>query len=396
MLGPPIPWGCLRVHGDRVIQVGTLEELSHSPGEPIRDFPDAVLLPGLINSHCHLELGMARGVLPRGEPFPKWVTRLRRSLEGTRPEQFSEAARLGVLECLKNGTTTVIDVGNSGESLAELASLPIRSFPYLELIGLDPQLASERFHQAKTRLAALPAGSELYHPGLTCHAPYSCSVDLMRHISGDHTLRQGPYTLHVSESAEEIAMFKTRQGSLWDFCRRIFPALQLEAYTSPIHFLKHNGLIPRGALFVHCNYADREDVAILAEMEASVVHCPRSKAFFNHAGFPLELLRAAGVNLCLGTDSLASNDGLSIFDEMAELHRNAPSLPCQDILSMATLNGARALGRSGELGCLQAGSRADFIAIGLRHHPEYDLYEEIVSEAHDILLVCVGGEEVVS
>ncbi len=396
MLGPPIPWGCLRIHEDRVIQVGTLDELSYSPGENIRDFPDAVLMPGLINAHCHLELGMARGVLPRGEPFPKWVSRLRKALEGTQQNQFSEATRLGILECLKNGTTTLIDVGNSGQALVELASLPIRSFPYLELIGLDPALASERFLQAKAKLASLPAPTDLYHPGLTCHAPYSCSIELLRQISTNHGLRQGPYTLHVAESAEEMAMFATGQGALMDFCRRIFPALQFEELSSPIHFLKRNGLIPRGALFAHCNYADQADVQILADLETSVVHCPRSKAFFNHAGFPLELFREAGVNLCLGTDSLASNDGLNVFDEMAELHRNAPNLSCQEILSMATLNGARALGRSGELGCLQAGSRADFIAIGLRHHPEYDIYEEIVSEAHDILFVCVGGEEVVS
>ena len=102
------------------------------------------------------------------------------------------------------------------------------------------------------------------------------------------------------------------------------------------------------------------------------------------------------MNVCLGTDSLASNEGLSLFDEMAELRRGNPEIPARDILAMATVNGAKALGRTGELGCLRPGAQADFIAIHMRHHPEYDLYEEIVSEAHEVLMVSVGGEEVVS
>jgi cytosine/adenosine deaminase-related metal-dependent hydrolase len=126
-----------------------------------------------------------------------------------------------------------------------------------------------------------------------------------------------------------------------------------------------------------------------------VVHCPRSRAFFGHKGFPLEALREAGVNLCLGTDSLASNEGLNLFDEMAELNRSHPGLGCRDILAMATVNGAKALGRD-DLGRLRPGARADFIALHMRHHPEYDLYEEIVSEEHEVLMVAVGGEEVVS
>ncbi len=395
MDGPPIAGGCLRVENGRIAKVGTLEEIDWR-GEPIKDIPDAVIMPGLINSHCHLELGMARSQLPRGEGFPMWVSRLRKSLEGARPEQYREAARLGALECLKNGTTTVVDVGNTGEALAELADMPIRSFPHLELIGLDPGVAEARVSAARERLAALPAANDRYHPGITCHAPYSCSPDLMRRVSGDEALLAGPYTLHVAESAEETAMFRDGKGALFEFCKRIFPGLRMEKAESPVAFLARHGLIPKGSLFAHCNHADSEDVRILAATETSVVHCPRSRSFFNHLGFPLDLFLKAGVNLCLGTDSLASNEGLSLFDEMAEFHRAYPDLPCRDILAMATLNGAKALGLDGELGCLRPGARADFIALHMRHHPEYDLYEEIVSEVHEVLLVAVGGEEVFS
>lgn len=396
MEGPPIPWGWIRILGDKVIQVGSQEDWAPAPGETVTEIPEAVLMPGLINAHCHLELGMARGRLPQGEAFPMWVSRLRKSLEGAVPDQYRQSARLGALECLKHGTTTVVDVGNTGEAMAELAFLPIRSFPYLELIGLDPAVASARMDAARARLAALPPPSDRYHPGVTCHAPYSCSPELMRLAGEAVSLRAGPYTLHVAESAEENAMFKEGRGALLDFCRRIHPGLRLDSLSSPIRFLAGNGLIPSGSLFVHCNLADAADIRILAETGTSVVHCPRSRSFFNHAAFPAREVLSAGVNLCLGTDSLASNDGLSLFDEMGEFRRNFPDISCRDILAMATTNAAKALGRSGDLGCLRPGSRADFIAVSLRHHPGLDLYEEIVSEAHEVVMVAVGGEAVIS
>ena len=396
MEGPPIPGGWMRVEGNRVVEIGGPGRPQARPGETIKEYPEAILMPGLINAHCHLELGLARGLMPCGEAFPMWVSRLRKALDGTEAESYRQAARLGALECLKNGTTTLVDVGNTGESMRELAMLPIRSFPYLELIGLDPGLADERLLQAEAWLAGAPAVSDRFQPGITCHAPYSCSPDLLRRVGSPETRRGGPFTLHVSESLEEQAMFRDGKGALLEFCRRAYPGLALGRHPSAIRFLHGLGLIPRGALFVHCNVAEREDVRILAESETSVVHCPRSRAFFNHPRFPVDLLRAEGINLCLGTDSLASNEGLNLFDEMAELKRVHPGLPCRDIVAMATVNGAKALGRAGELGCLRPGSRADFLALGLRHHPEYDLFEEIVSEEHEVMLVAIDGEEVVA
>jgi cytosine/adenosine deaminase-related metal-dependent hydrolase len=126
-----------------------------------------------------------------------------------------------------------------------------------------------------------------------------------------------------------------------------------------------------------------------------VVHCPRSRAFFGHPAFPYGALMEAGVNLCLGTDSLASNETLNMFDEMSEFQKAHPDVPARDILAMATRNGAAALGLGGELGVIRPGALADFIAIQLRHHPECDLHEEIVGEAHEVTLVVVDGEEVV-
>lgn len=397
MDGPPIPWGALRVSGGRITEIGTRDTLRPGPGEEVREFPDGVIMPGFVNAHCHLELGMARGMLPRGEAFPLWVSRLRKATEGAGPVQWREAIRLGALECLKNGITTVADVGNSGEAAAVLADMPIRSFPYLELTGLDPKVAADRLKQGTEWLASQPESHARYRPGVTCHAPYSCSEDLLRFVAGADGLREGPFTLHVAESAEEMAMFREGRGALVDFCRRVFPGLKLEPgpASTPVRLLHRAGALPPGTLVVHGNAVDAEEAALLAGAGASVALCPRSRAFFGHAKPPLALYREAGINLCLGTDSMASNEGLSMFDEMAELQREFPDIPARDILAMATRNGARALGLGKDLGMLRPGARADLIAIALRHHPECDLHEEIVGEAHEVVAVVVDGEEVV-
>lgn len=398
MDGPPVPWGSMRVSGGRIVEMGTRDSLRPGRDEEVREFPDAVLMPGLINAHCHLELGMARGMIPRGEGFPMWVSRLRKALETSGPDHFRQAARLGALECLKNGTTTVVDVGNSGEAALALADLPIRSFPYLELIGLDPSVAAERLRKGAEWLGNLPEAGRLFRPGVTCHAPYSCSRELLSFVAGADGLREGPFTLHVAESVEELAMFREGRGALMDFCKRAFPGLRWNPgaeSASPIRFLSGIGAIPKGSLLAHCNAADRDEARILAATSASVVHCPRSRAFFDHPALPLDSYRREGVNLCLGTDSLASNEGLNLFDEMSEFQKEHPDIPAPEILAMATRNGAKALGLGGDLGVLRPGAIADFIAIALRHHPECDLHEEIVGEAHEVVMVVVDGEEVV-
>ncbi|HLP40302.1 MAG TPA: amidohydrolase family protein, partial [Fibrobacteria bacterium] len=247
-------------------------------------------------------------------------------------------------------------------------------------------------------LSSLPEADGRFRPGVTCHAPYSCSPELLRFVAGADALREGPYTLHVAESAEELAMFREGRGPLMEFCRRVFPGLAWKTdgeAATPIRWLRARGALPRRSLLVHCNAADQEEARILTATETSVVHCPRSRAFFGHAMPPLDFYREEGVNLCLGTDSLASNEGLNLFDEMATFHEEHPEVPARDILAMATRNPAAALGLGNELGVLRPGALADLIAIPLRHHPERDLHEEIVEETRDVVMVVVDGEEVV-
>lgn len=411
--GPPLRRGALRIEGNRIVETGSLEDLTSRRADEVRFFPESILLPGLINAHCHLELGLARGLLPRSDAFSLWVARLRKFLQGMQGGDYRTAVQLGVSECLKNGITTVVDVGNTGEAWKYLLGAPIRSFAFLEVLGLNPDLALPSLPLRADVLRAQGRGEAFKcRLGLTPHAPYSSAPEVFR-----ETLRLGRDfglhpTFHLAESQEEELLFREGRGGLFEFCRRIFPAAEAvwekvraerktvaaggdEGGSAALAYLRALDLLPQRPLLVHGNTLGERDLPALRAAEASVVHCPKSHDFFHHPPFPLEACLREGINLCLGTDSLASNDSLNLFDEMAELKAAHPSLPGEALLRMGTGNPARALGREGDLGSLGPGKLADFIAIGLRHHEGYDIHEEIVTEGHEVMLCVVDGEEVV-
>ncbi len=389
----PIRQGAMRIQGQRIVQVGNRDEIKAHPGEEVYELNDALLMPGLINAHCHLELGMMRGVLSGEQSFALWVSRLRKFLLSALPADYANATQLGALECLKNGITTVVDVGNTGEPFGVLQQIPIRSFPHLELIGLDPAVAESRLCEAKSKITNLSAFPSLMRPSLAAHAPFSCSIELLQILQNDLAAASSFFTMHLAESKEEQLLFLEGRGPLWEFCRRIFPAMQCPAET-PVKYLQRNNLLPSQALWVHGNLLQAEDFEILAQTKSTLVHCPKSHAFFHHPRFAYTEAVAAGLNICLGTDSLASNDSLSIFDEMAEFKRVYPQVTCQEIFKMATVNGANALGYS-DLGRLEVGALADFIAIHFKHDEACILEDEIVCEAHEVSLVVVNGEAVI-
>lgn len=392
--GAPLERGFLRVENGFITEVGVQTDLVGYVGIR-RDLGDAVLLPGLINSHCHLELGMARNFAQPGVSFTLWVARLRNFLEGRAAAEYGIAARLGALECLKNGITTVVDVGNTGHALEALSRVPLRSFAHVEVLGLNPAEALERLEKARVLLARdFPDHCRV---GLAPHAPYSCSHQLLLALIADARTEGGSgiFTMHVAESAEEDEFFRRGSGALRDFCERIFPGLPPSSACGSVRHLLDNGLLPAGALLAHCNTLDGGDIAALRDLDVSIVHCPKSHAYFKHPEFPLEKCLAAGINVCLGTDSLASNDTLNLFDEMAELHALHPEIPALEIVAMATVNAARALNLSDFLGRLKTGFRADFIALRPGASAGDNVYAELVSEEREVMLVVIGGEEVI-
>jgi cytosine/adenosine deaminase-related metal-dependent hydrolase len=378
--GPPVRDGWIRIEGGWVTATGCAADFpGDAPADTIRRV-DGALMPGLVNLHCHLELTGLHEKLTEGNPFPAWVEELRGHTAAFDAAAYREAAHEGIRRLVAGGCTTVLDVGNTGEALHALAESPVRSFACVETLGLDPRVAAERFASAQALAAATPATAR-FHPGLAPHAAYSMSPGLLRRVIDEQRARGLPVTIHAAESREEAELFAHGTGPLADYCRRIHPDAPRHFGTTPVRWLESEGLLPDGLILVHGNTLDDGDMEILARRRATVVHCPSSHKFFGHPRFPYERLREYGVNVGLGTDSLASGDSLSMVEQMRLFSRAYPDVPAEEVVALATVNGARALGLK-DAGLLKAGSRAEFTALSL---PEHDGF------AGDVLSVTAPG-----
>jgi cytosine/adenosine deaminase-related metal-dependent hydrolase len=248
-------------------------------------------------------------------------------------------------------------------------STPLRVISFLELTGVrskrDPRDILDE---------ALEKISSLNHPRcaatLSPHAPYSTSPELLRlcaHAAQDKNLR---LAVHVAESDQEFEMFAHARGEMFDWLKKNGRDNSDCGLGTPLQHLERNGLVGENLLAIHANYLEETDFDLLTGQDVTVVHCPRSHKYFQHREFPLEKLLRANVNVCLGTDSLATvaQNGkeeleLNLFHEMQLFARANPALPPQTILKMATINGARALDLAGKVGELSGGAFADIIAI---------------------------------
>jgi cytosine/adenosine deaminase-related metal-dependent hydrolase len=356
--GPAIPDGWIEVQGGVIVATGCAADLPpNTPADAIHRLSDRVLMPGLVNLHCHLELTTLHDRLTPGKPFPTWVEQLRGYTAGLDADDYRHAAHVGVERLIAGGCTTVLDVGNTGEALDVLAQSSLRSFPCVETLGLDPHYAPSRFEAARA-LSLKSGGTDRFKPGLAPHAAYSMSTELLRRVMDDQRSSGLPVTIHAAESREEAELFASGTGPLAEYCRRIFADAPHHFGTSPVRWLESEGLLPDGLILVHGNMLDETDMEILARHHATVVHCPSSHAFFGHPRFPYERLRAHGINVGLGTDSLASGDSLSMWEQMRLFSNAYPDVPMEDVVAMATINGAKALGLS-DVGLLKAGWKAD-------------------------------------
>jgi aminodeoxyfutalosine deaminase len=371
---PPIENGAILIFRDRVAVAGAWKdfpaELKFSGRGKILDLGDVILLPGLVNAHCHLDYTGMAGIWPPPKTFTDWIPRM---LAAKAEWSYSDYARSwirGAKMLLQSGTTTVADIECSPELLPEVwDSTPLRLVSFLELTGVrskrDP---AEILQEALGKIDSLP------HPrcsaALSPHAPYSTSPELLRLCAHAARNKKLPVAVHVAESAQEFDMFTHARGEMFDWLKRNGRDNSDCGLGTPIQHLERAGLIGKNLLAIHANYLEETDFALLAGRGNSVVHCPRSHAYFQHRQFPLDKFLRANINVCLGTDSLATvakNDKqeleLNLFQEMQVLARAHRELPSEIILKMATVNGARALGMAGKVGELSVNAYADLISI---------------------------------
>jgi cytosine/adenosine deaminase-related metal-dependent hydrolase len=369
---PPIPDGAGWISGHQIRAVGSWSEIREIPKAaqgPVIDLGEAAVFPGLVNAHCHLDYTAMTGLLMPPREFPDWIKGILTLKSQWTDSEFADSWLLGARQQLETGTTTVANIETRAHQLAGLrAATPLRIFSFLEMTGIRSGREPERIlAEAMEVLKSLPPNRG--GVGLSPHAPYSTSPELLR-VVADAARRDGwRITCHVAESEPEFDMFMYRRGSLFSWLENQRPNADC-GLGSPVQHLHRYGLLDAPLLAVHVNCLWGDDARRLAARGASVVHCPRSHAYFSHPRFQREALTEAGVPICIGTDSLASTrasrDGapvLSLIDELRTLASDDPGLSPRRMLAEVTVNPARALGLKSVLGELSTGALADLLVI---------------------------------
>ncbi len=367
---PAIEDGAVVVSGGRIQAVGRWRQLKGKFSGETVDLGESIVLPGLINAHCHLDYTHMAGLFPPRKSFSDWIKLITTEKSHWTFSDYAESWIDGAKQLLRSGTTTVGDIEAVPELLPDVwETTPLRVISFLEMTGVKSRRKPELIlREAREKLDELPQGR--CRGALSPHAPYSTTPKLLRLTTALARKRKLRVTTHVAESATEFEMFTTARGEMFNWLKRNERDMRDCGKLSPVqHLARQNALGPH-LLAVHVNHLAPRDAQLLARKRVNVVHCPRSHEYFQHATFPIEELSNAGVNICLGTDSLATvlskrkqMPTLTMFAELRAFATKHPEVSPLQILEMVTLNAAHALGQRGKLGELKRGAFADLIAL---------------------------------
>jgi len=405
MDGLPIDNGAVAVSGGRITNVGKFSDISATnSGEQIVDLGEQALLPGLINAHCHLDYTCLRGKIPPPKSFTEWIRAINAEKANLSPEDYIRSINDGFAEAKRFGTTTLANLTGFPELIRRIKSL-VRTWWFAELIDVgDPSRANEVVDLAVEKLKS---GE---HWGLAPHAPFTASANLYRRCEEIAQRENVLLTTHLAESREEASMFQEGSGPLYDFLKEIGRNMSACGRQTPVgYFLSIAGRggsanrsepdgrsraieVNRPYLVAHLNEVTESDFNLLERpaKNFSIIHCPRSHAYFGHSPFQFHKLRKVGLNICLGTDSLASNEDLSLFAEMQAFQKRFPNVSAEEIVKMVTTNSARALRQENSLGKVRSGFVADLIAVPCAGSTS--ALEEIVAFDRPVSWSMVGGQ----
>jgi cytosine/adenosine deaminase-related metal-dependent hydrolase len=379
----------------RIEAVGADAAVPAGKNIPAEKFDHGVILPGLINTHTHLELTGFEGKVPERD-FAAWIRHLR-ELKATRSAaDYLDAARRGVEACYAAGITTVADTGDSGAAIQALSDCGGSGIAYQEVFGPDPEQAEDSLAELRTKVerARLLPGKRL-RVGVSPHAPYTVSGPLFRSVAAWARAEKLPLAVHIAESPAESQFVLKGRGPFADAWRaRGIPLPKSQGFT-PVAWLARHDVLSGQTLCIHAVQLSKEDIVCLARSGAAVAHCPRSNRKHGHGDAQLQSLLDRGIRVGLGTDSVVSVGTVDMFAEARMAASIAPSLAPEALLELCTIAGARALGLDDETGTLEPGKWADCTVIRLPAEAGGNPTERVLaSKPADVLCTYLGGREV--
>jgi 5-methylthioadenosine/S-adenosylhomocysteine deaminase len=403
----------MAVEGQQIVSVASRTMLARQfPDAGVRDFGPSAIIPGLINAHSHLELTAMRGFLETEESdFFAWLKKLTTArLERMTADDLYVSAAWGACEAVRAGVTCVADASESAtESMRALRDVGLRGTVFQESFGPDPRWAQDNFDRLKTKIGGLrELETPLVKCGVSPHAPYTVCAPQLEMISRFALDESLPLMMHAAESRMEMSLIRDGEGPFADGLRD--RGIKWNAHgVSPIQYLAGLGVLQTRPLLAHCIHIDAADIETLKQTETKVAHCPKSNAKLGHGIAPFQKLLDKGVDVGLGSDSVASNNNCDLLEEarfalllsrsQSEAGLSTRLVSADEVLRSVTLGGAQALRLDNQVGELREGLQADFAVVSLdgpHQIPSYDPAGTLIfaSSGCDVIATIVAGREV--
>jgi len=390
----PIENGAVAVAGNRIVDVGRFDEIKARNAENNLDLGEQVVLPGLINAHCHLDYTCLRGKIPTQKSFTDWIRAINVEKSELSPNDYLASINDGFEEAKRFGTTAIANLTAFPELIPQIQP-PIRTWWFAELIDIRAPIDLEGAEMSTLlKRSSTRAIAALQNWGLAPHALFTASKDLFLRCG---EIAQREYillTTHLAESREEMEMFRDASGPLYQFVKSIGRPMKDCGGKTPLELFLgalRDRALPQW-IIAHLNELTQNDFDLLERLNPKfqIVHCARSHKYFGHSPFAFDRLRSLGFNICLGTDSLATNQTLSLFDEMRAFQKKFPRVSPEEVLQMVTVYPARALRYESALGQIRPGFEADLIAVPCSGST--DVFEQIIAYDTPVSWSMVNGQ----
>ncbi|MEW5807104.1 MAG: amidohydrolase family protein [Acidobacteriota bacterium] len=369
--------GAIVISKDRIVDLGPADRIFKRYRSIRKDLGAAILLPALVNCHTHLELSHLKGRVKTRTGFVEWIGSLIRMREQDDEKEVIKRTKEAIDRMYRSGTSSVGEVSNSLVTMKALSESRLRGIIFKEIFALRDEDALRCFTKALEEMQefkTLFGKSGRFRFSITAHAPHTVSPVLFRMVRQFQRMSDSIISVHLAESQDEKKLIESGRGKLKDYLieKSFWNYGWKVPGVSPVKYLDRLGILSGRMLAIHCVQVSAHDMDILRKRKVSVVVCPRSNRRLKTGKAPIARILSAGINVALGTDSLASNSDLSIFQEMKFLGKEFPDVKPDEILRMATINGAKALGLGKELGSIEKGKTADLIAIDIRGMKKQD------------------------
>lgn len=342
---------------------GTVEGIVgiEDAGADIQSF-EGILTPGFVNAHCHLELSHMKDMIPAHTGLQEFVKQIV-SLRQIDPQAIQDAIVAAENEMYANGIVAVGDISNTLDTLAQKAKHHLAYYTFVELYDLDPTRAQDKLNAGLENQKTFE--QNCIRASLVPHAPYSVTSSLWKLLSdhfGAHTI-----SMHNQETPDENEFFISKTGSFLGMYERTKVSLD---FFEPTGLSSLQSVLPifknaTTSILVHNSFTSASDIATVKKQMPNTFWClcPNANQYIEQAMPPIELLRAGGANIIVGTDSYASNWSLNILDELKTIQKHNPAIPLEEMLGWATLNGAHALQMNKHLGSFETGKKPGVVII---------------------------------